>query len=432
MKCAAGAAWSAILLAGVATGAYSATTQISQPADRKEQAGAISLEATFGKTLIAIDGSTIQFRATEGRVIREIVASNGAIQRANLVFINARLGTVTDSRDAGRVNGVFRASDQEILIQYGDGSSEIITPNASGGITIETITPRDPSYCTSWYPEGHVFSMEDRKAALAQFANRLGLGASTEKAAGPPARSGCESAAPSVTAASSTTSVPAASPAPAATPTPAALPPPPAPPAMETPAAEKAASSGKASAAGGRIASLSPAVPAPTGPATLPGVGEAAAAANAAELPPTQTVEVRDSNVHLIDEAKAGPAAAAAGTAVAAVATPADQARPSDIGASACLSVESDGTHWGFRNKCAFSVQYAYCTMDGRNQLTACKDGFVGGSVAPNGFGILVADQNLRSLNENHDFRWVACQGGAGEVIARLDRSDPPVGRCVR
>ena len=101
-------------------------------------------------------------------------------------------------------------------------------------------------------------------------------------------------------------------------------------------------------------------------------------------------------------------------------------------GASSCLNVESDGAHWGFRNKCGYSIQYAYCTMDGRNQLTACKDGFVGGSVAPNGFGVLVADQNLRALNENHDFRWVACQGGAGEVIARLDKSDPPVGRCVR
>jgi hypothetical protein len=26
----------------------------------------------------------------------------------------------------------------------------------------------------------------------------------------------------------------------------------------------------------------------------------------------------------------------------------------------------------------------------------------------------------------------VACQGGAGEVIARLDKSDPPIGRCMR
>ena len=114
------------------------------------------------------------------------------------------------------------------------------------------------------------------------------------------------------------------------------------------------------------------------------------------------------------------------------VATAAGLPNPGQPGASTCLSVESDGAHWGFRNKCGYSVQYAYCTMDGRNQLTACKDGFVGGSVAANGFGVLVADQNLRSLNENHDFRWVACQGGAGEVIARLDKSDPPVGRCVR
>ena len=139
--------------------------------------------------------------------------------------------------------------------------------------------------------------------------------------------------------------------------------------------------------------------------------------------PATDAVEVRKSDVHLIDPPVAEPMAAVATTGAA---------KPGEVGASTCLNVESDGMHWGFRNKCAYSVQFAYCTMDGRNQLTACKDGFVGGSVAANGFGVLVADQNLRALNENHDFRWVACQGGAGEVIARLDKSDPPVGRCVR
>jgi hypothetical protein len=133
--------------------------------------------------------------------------------------------------------------------------------------------------------------------------------------------------------------------------------------------------------------------------------------------------------VHLIDQPPAATAAAADTTVVAAVAA---ATAKTESGASSCLTVESDGMHWGFRNKCAYSVQYAYCTMDGRNQLTACKEGFVGGSVAPNGFGVLVADQNLRSVNENHDFRWVACQGGAGEVIARMDKSDPPAGRCVR
>jgi hypothetical protein len=141
-----------------------------------------------------------------------------------------------------------------------------------------------------------------------------------------------------------------------------------------------------------------------------------------ASLPDTNPVEVRKSEVHLIDPPVTQPTAAVATT----------EAPKTGEGASSCLNVESDGMHWGFRNKCGYSVQYAYCTMDGRNQLTACKDGFVGGSVSPNGFGVLVADQNLRALNENHDFRWVACQGGAGEVIARLDKSDPPVGRCVR
>ena len=145
---------------------------------------------------------------------------------------------------------------------------------------------------------------------------------------------------------------------------------------------------------------------------------EPAAETKVASLPDTNPVEVRKSEVHLIDPPVTQPTAVVATT----------ETPKTGEGASSCLNVESDGAHWGFRNKCGYSIQYAYCTMDGRNQLTACKDGFVGGSVSPNGFGVLVADQNLRALNENHDFRWVACQGGAGEVIARLDKSDPPVG----
>ena len=463
MKCAAVAAWSAILLVGVATAAYAAASGDPSPPKRDETKAArsLSLEAVFGKTLISIDGSTIEIIASEGRLSREIVAANGAVQRSNFVFINARLGTVADARDAARVMGVFRASDSEILIQYGDGSSETVRPNSDSGITIEMSSPKNPTYCTSWYPEGHVFSLEDRRAALLQYANRLGLGVSTtEKAAGTPAPSGCDSIAPAATAASSTTSVPAASPVPAATPAPAALAPPAAAPAMEKPdAAQKSASlvapklgagmpAVLPSIAEATAAAAKAAVEAPAAKATeLPAqasvaepplavkvtdsvaikAAEMAATAKPAEpaaetkvavLPATNAVEVRKSEVHLIDPVPAEPMAAVAMTG--------------EAGASTCLSVESDGAHWGFRNKCGYSVQYAYCTMDGRNQLTACKEGFVGGSVAPNGFGVLVADENLRSVNENHDFRWVACQGGAGEVIARMDKSDPPVGRCVR
>jgi hypothetical protein len=484
MRCAAGAAWSAILSVSVATGAYSATAQGDQSSSKAEQSEARrSLEALFGKTFISIDGSTIRITPAEGRLSREIVAPNGAVQRSNFVFLNARLGTVTDSRDAARLNGVFRASDQEILVQYGDGSSEIVLPNSAGGITIETITPRNPSYCTSWYPEGHVFSLDDRKAALAQYASRLGLGVSTEKAAGPPARSGCDEAAASVSPASLTPAVPAASPVPAAAPTPAASPvgevapalapavaaaaasasdaqkaasvAQPLPSGSPAPSAASAAQTSAASipqapaAAGADSAPAAPSAPAAAAPvaspaaaaaqapaaaaaAALPSIAEATAkaAAKAAELPATQNVEVRQSDIHLID--KAATASTGATIVASATAARAATAPRGETGASTCLTVESDGMHWGFRNKCAFSIQYAYCTMDGRNQLTACKDGFVGGSVAANGFGILVADQNLRSVNENHDFRWVACQGGAGEVIARMDKSDPPVGRCMR
>jgi hypothetical protein len=452
------------LLVSVATAAYAAAQGDASPPRGEQAKAAKSLESLFGKTLISIDGSTIEIIGSEGRLSREIVAPNGAVQRSNFVFINARLGTVADSRDAARVIGVFRASSEEILIQYGDGSTEIVAPNAHGGITIETSSPRNPTLCTSWYPEGHLFSLDDRKAALLQYANRLGLGVSGEKEAGSPARSGCDNAAPSATAASSTTSAPAASPVPAVAPAPPALAPPAAAPAMEMPgAAEKAASVTRPEpGAGAPVVLPSIAEATATAAASVPEVAAAAKvaevpaavavtesiAAKAAEmaatekpieaavetakasepaaetklasLPPTDAVEVRQSEVQLIDKPVAEPVVAVAADAA-----------PRPEGASSCLNVESDGTHWGFRNKCGYSVQYAYCTMDGRNQLTACKDGFVGGSVAPNGFGVLVADQ-MRAFNENHDFRWVACQGGAGEVIARMDKSDPPVGRCVR
>jgi len=95
------------------------------------------------------------------------------------------------------------------------------------------------------------------------------------------------------------------------------------------------------------------------------------------------------------------------------------------------LSVESDGSHWGFKNRCGYTVQFAYCLM-GASALASCKDGAVVGSVAGNGFGALVSDDSLKETDVAHDFRWVACQGGAGEVIPHLDETSPPSGRCVR
>jgi hypothetical protein len=99
--------------------------------------------------------------------------------------------------------------------------------------------------------------------------------------------------------------------------------------------------------------------------------------------------------------------------------------------ASNCLTVESDGMHWGFRNHCPADIQFSYCLLNSADRLTACSSGAVGGSVAGNGFSALVADSSIKNPAASRAFRWVGCVGGAGEVSPRLDRIDPPMGRCL-
>jgi hypothetical protein len=99
--------------------------------------------------------------------------------------------------------------------------------------------------------------------------------------------------------------------------------------------------------------------------------------------------------------------------------------------ASDCLTVESNGTHWGFRNNCVTDIQFAYCVNHGADRLTACGDSAVPGSVAAHGFTSLIADISMKDPSASHAFRWVGCIGGAGEVVPRLDQSDPPMGRCL-
>jgi hypothetical protein len=68
----------------------------------------------------------------------------------------------------------------------------------------------------------------------------------------------------------------------------------------------------------------------------------------------------------------------------------------------------------------------------GGDSLTNCAAGGVSGSVAAGGFGALAADKSFSEGEAEHDFRWLACDGGAGEVVAHLVHTDPPDGRCVR
>jgi hypothetical protein len=141
-------------------------------------------------------------------------------------------------------------------------------------------------------------------------------------------------------------------------------------------------------------------------------------------------VTVKESTIHIID---AGTPPAVMASLPAPLAAP--QAGQRD--AAACLKVESDGSHWGFRNVCGYSVQFSYCMWRGSAPLAACNgDGngprAISGSVAANGVAMLTADTSFSERDGDHDFRWIACDGGAGEVVAHLDRADPPSGRCER
>ncbi len=139
-------------------------------------------------------------------------------------------------------------------------------------------------------------------------------------------------------------------------------------------------------------------------------------------------VTVKDSVVHTID-------AAAPPVVMTRLPSP-DAILPNgQRDASACLKVESDGSHWGFRNGCGYSVQFSYCTWHGSEPLAACDSAdshAIAGSVAANGLATLTTDTSFSEKSGEHDFRWVACDGGAGEVVAHLDRADPPSGRCER
>lgn len=380
-------ALAALFVGGVTTEGFSATPQ-DKPARVKEKddaTAAPTLDGAMGKKLVSIDGSFIAISASEGGLAREIIASNGAVQKTAFRFINEKLGTVTDSRDPNNVIGVFRASVSDIDIQYADGSSETVLANSAGGISIESKSATSGPYCATWYPEGHMFSVEDRKAALAQYASRLGLADSGDKKPDAPLRSGCGSAAPT----HATDATPRAAPAEA-------------------------------------DAAAHPAVLASAG-VTVTAKGVVRKTADVAATG-AHAIDVRTSEVHPIDPV---PPAQPQPSQVAALDLNQNAGGPNQKGASSCLSVDSDGSHWGFRNHCAYTVQFAYCLMNG-GALASCKDGAVGGSVAGNGFGALVADESLKETDAAHDFRWVACQGGAGEVIPRLDQTEPPTGRCVR
>jgi hypothetical protein len=357
------------------------------------------LSSVAGAKLVAVDGSSITLSPSEGGLSLALTAPDGRTQKSTLAFMSDRLGTISDDSDAGHVIGFFRETDSGFEAQFADGRTESLVLNAAGGISMTIRTSANESGCTSWYPADHVFGVAEKRAALAAYADRLGIG---DKRAGH-TTTACVPVALTVKA-----KEPAHNAAPLVTVSH---------PALETPV--KGSADGALVAVAVRSSEVHPidgAVVATGATEARKATAPAPGAAQAAAVPQLIQVSVQ-------------PAAPAAQSSAPQIqpATPVPGS-----GASGCLSVETDGADIGFRNHCAFDVQFAYCLKKAGDSPEACYAGAQSGAVAANGFAAVLRNAGIKSTDAEHDFRWVACSGNTNDVVAHLDRADPPAGRCVR
>jgi hypothetical protein len=346
-----------------------------------------------GVRLVAVDGSTMTLSPSEGGFALALAAPNGAAQRSTFAFMSDKLGTISDDADTGHVIGFFRETDGGVEAQFADGRTESLVINAAGGISLTMHATAGDTSCVAWYPSDHVFGASEKRAALAAYADRLGLADHSRKA--PRAPQTCASAA--------------------------------------------------------HIAKAQTPTPPASGPYKI-GMYQGAAITGSGAAGLTQ-IAVRTSEVHTIDAAVAAPLAAisppAAATQPAAPvvspgAPPAPVASkapaqvtlasavPDGHGASDCLAIESDGANIGFRNHCTYGVQFAYCLQKSSDPAADCGAGAKAGAASANSFVLLLTDTNIKSADAERDFRWVACSGNNGSIVAHLDRADPPVGHCAR
>jgi hypothetical protein len=331
-----------------------------------------------GKTLSGVDGSSIALNLIEGGLELQVTPADGAARKTTFTFMTDRMGTVVEGADnpgAGTsVTGFFRLTAAGVEVRYADGRSAMLSANPEGGVRMAQDSDTG-SFCRNWYPPGHVFSEADKRAALNAYAGKLGLPVTAAD------NNGC--------------------------------------------AAATAKVAGNAAPPVASVAAIAPRPRPERVAAAKPGAHKASYRIGDYKGGALETVAVKNSDVHLIDGA--APPAPPPVTESVAANIPADR-----NDASKCLKVDSDGGHWGFRNACDFAVQFAYCMAGVSDRIAACGKEAVPGSVAAHGFGALMADSSLKEQDAGHSFRWIACGGGAGEVVPHLDHFEPPAGRCER
>jgi hypothetical protein len=154
----------AALLTGVASTSISAAPQDVLA----------SFDNVMDKKLVSADGATILITPSERQFTRQITLRNGTPQKTLFIFFTATNGAVANASAPRKMTGAFQITDQGIEIGYSDGTHEVMAVNSSGGVTSEfTLGTRHT--CRFWLAEGHVFTREERRAALAQYAGRFGF-----------------------------------------------------------------------------------------------------------------------------------------------------------------------------------------------------------------------------------------------------------------
>ncbi|HLY06487.1 MAG TPA: hypothetical protein VKR31_12140 [Rhizomicrobium sp.] len=350
---------------------------------------ALPLRAELGTQLTAVDGATMELGLTDDGFERTLVLPNGNSQEVQFAFANGPVGTVSDGEKA---IGVFRARPDELDIDYADGTAETIGEGAGGSLTDRAHNIDGHAMCTAWYQQGHVFSQGEKQAAVQEYASRLGLSVSA--------------------------------------------------PSKKQHAHDTSPACGGAFIASGSLQSASGAETESGGAPRAVGVPadraqfvvhapeqHTAALENGVTAVPTSAVRLIDQPSAHMEKASFAPEQQGLPSNEIGTASVSGAPQP---GASDCLTVTSNGEYWGFQNRCTKTVQFAYCEMSDANPLTSCGHTSVAGSVAANSFSALVSDRSLVEKNAEHEFRWMACDGGAGEVVPHLDNIDPPSGRCER
>ncbi len=344
------------------------------------------LASIAGQKLDAVDGSSIQFTPMDKGISLAVTSPSGETQKNVFAMLNDRLGTVSDGANGDHLIGTFRTTDNGLEAQFADGHSETLAANSGGGISVTLSSAANGKACMAWYPQGHSFSEAERRAAVAEYAQRLGV----SDAKIPPVSHSCDTAAPAQKLASTPSHLPA---------------------------------KGKISANDKGLVPImvrTSVVHAVDGAASVPVVAMAAPkvvpAAALPKAPPTVSMGP------MLEQASVKSSDEGAGQ---------ESVEPGH-GASGCLTVDNNGADLGFRNQCGFSVEFSYCLQNADDPAIACDAGSRAGNVAANSFEPLLRGVNIKAEDAEHDVRWVGCTGAEGEVVAHLDKTDPPAGRCVR